>query len=78
VLANAGVMDEFRERARRTEQLAGRKEEEAGEVDQLRDTLAEKKARRPEPPFINRFFFAGRLLHCGWGSSPCGPGGRNH
>jgi len=57
VLANAGVMDEFRERARRTEQLAGRKEEEAGEVDQLRDTLAEKKARRPEPPFINRFFF---------------------
>ncbi len=78
MLANAGVMDEFRERARRTEQLAGRKEEEAGEVDQLRDTLAEKKARRPEPPFINRFFFCGSLvalrlglqsLRSGWAES---------
>ncbi len=47
VLANAGVMDEFRERRDRTEQLGVRKDEEAGEVEQLRGALAEKKARRP-------------------------------
>ena len=53
MLANAGVMDEFRERRDRTEQLGVRKDEEAGEVEQLRGALAEKKARRPGPPPVS-------------------------